>query len=264
MENERLNLADIEKIPFEKADFVKNFGKTLVVAPHADDESLGCGGAIALLRKSNIEVSILLLSDGTLSHPNSRKFPKEKLRELRENELLKAAEILGVTHENVHFFRYRDRSVPDKNAAEFAEAVSRAREFLQTQNPQTIFLPWRRDPHPDHRAAFDIFDAAKSVEHQIIEYPIWLYELAASDDAPLAAEVSAFRLDISEVAELKQQAVRAHVSQLTDLIDDDPNGFRLSAEVLQNFNLPYEIFLTATPINTGQKSKNLRQSERLI
>ena len=76
MQNQKLNLTDTEKIPLETAEFVKTFGKTLIVAPHPDDESLGCGGAIALLRKFNLEVSILVLSDGTLSHPNSLKFPK--------------------------------------------------------------------------------------------------------------------------------------------------------------------------------------------
>ena len=86
--------ADLSQIEIKKAETVLNWGKTLVVAPHPDDESLGCGGAIALLRKFGREVSVLTMSDGTLSHPNSVKFPPEKLRELRENEMLAALEIL--------------------------------------------------------------------------------------------------------------------------------------------------------------------------
>ena len=113
----KLNLTDTENLPLESEESVKSFGKTLVVAPHPDDESLGCGGAIALLRKFDFEVSILVLSDGTLSHPNSVKFPKEKLRDLRENELIEAAKILGVKTENITFCRYQDRNVPDENSA---------------------------------------------------------------------------------------------------------------------------------------------------
>ncbi|MHC5832664.1 MAG: PIG-L deacetylase family protein, partial [Nostoc sp.] len=41
----------------------------LIVAPHPDDETLGCGGAIALLRSLNCHVQVLVISDGTLSHP---------------------------------------------------------------------------------------------------------------------------------------------------------------------------------------------------
>lgn len=243
MDGQKLNLTEIEKIPLEPKEFIKNFGSALIVAPHADDESLGCGGAVALLRKYGLRVSILLLSDGTLSHPNSKKFPAEKLRDLREKEMMQAAKVLGVEAENLTFFRFRDRSVPVENSANFAAAVERLRQLLTAQKPQTIFVPWRRDPHPDHRAAFQLVAAAKNERHQIIEYPVWLYELAAAEDAPRTSEVTAFRLDISSVVEIKQKAIDAHRSQTTDLIDDDPEGFRLSAEVLQNFAAPFELFL---------------------
>ena len=243
METEKLDLTDIEKIPLVPEETVRLFGKTLIVAPHPDDESLGCGGAIALLRKYDLEVSILVLSDGTLSHPNSVKFPKETLRNLREKELRQAAEILGVENRKITFFRYKDRNVPDENSVDFHQAVERVKAFLAAEKPQTIFVPWRRDPHPDHRAAFQLINAAKNENQKIIEYPIWLYELAESADAPLETEVSAFRLDIESVAALKQKAIRAHASQTTDLIDDDADGFRLSKEVLQNFAAPFEIYL---------------------
>ncbi len=243
MENQKLTLTDTEKVPLVPEKSVKEFGKTLIVAPHPDDESLGCGGAIALLRKNNLDVSILVLSDGTLSHPNSVKYPKEKLRDLRENELQKAAEILGVSRENLTFFRWLDRAVPNNTSPEFLPAVERCRNYLTQTNPQTIFVPWRRDPHPDHRAAFELLSAAKSENQTIIEYPIWLYELAQSEDAPLETEVEAFRLDIKSVIETKQRAIRAHVSQITDLIDDDAQGFRLSEDILANFAVPFEIYL---------------------
>ncbi len=243
MRNKKLYLTNAEEITLEPAEFVQTFGKTLFVAPHPDDESLGCGGAIALLRKIGAEVEILVVSDGTLSHPNSIKFPKEKLRNLRENELIEAANILGVDESCITFFRYPDRNVPNEDSPLFDETVAHCREYLTNSNPQTIFVPWRRDPHPDHRAAYQLFNAAKTDDVKIIEYPIWLYELAESDDAPLQTEVTAFRLDITSVVGIKQQAIRAHRSQTTDLIDDDPHGFRLSEQVLANFAAPFELYL---------------------
>ena len=243
MEKQKIKLTNFEEFPLLPEESVIEFGKTLIVAPHPDDESLGCGGVIALLRKFDREVSILVLSDGTLSHPNSVKFPPEKLRGLREDEITQAAAILGVSSANIEFFRFQDRRVPDRDSDNFGPAVERCRKFIEAAKPQTIFVPWRRDPHPDHRAAFQIFEQAKNENHEIIEYPIWLYELAQSDDAPLTTEVSAFRLDVGSVAETKQKAVRAHRSQVTDLIDDDPEGFRLSEEVLRNFAAPFEIYL---------------------
>lgn len=232
-------LADISSISLRRNDYVKNWGKTLIVAPHPDDESLGCGGAIALLRNFDVEVYVLVLSDGTLSHPNSVKFSAEKLRDLRETEMLNALEILGVSEENTTFFRYKDRSVPNSDSF---ETVARCKSYLNSIKPQTIFVPWRRDPHPDHRAAFSLIKAANEMA-KIIEYPIWLWEIAESDDAPKNDEVTAFRLDISSVIAQKKQAINAHQSQTTDLIDDDPHGFRLTPEILANFGENWEVYL---------------------
>jgi len=235
--------ADVSSLDLHAAETVLDWGKTLVVAPHPDDESLGCGGAIALLREFDREVQVLVLSDGTLSHPNSVKFPPEKLRETREREMLDALEILGVAADAVEFFRYRDRSVPNENSAEYENAVTRCRDYLVKSNPQTILVPWRRDPHPDHRAAYSLLKAACENSHRIIEYPIWLWEIAESADAPRFGEVVAWRVDISRAVEKKQRAIRAHASQMTNLIDDDPQGFRLSEDILANFAANYEVYL---------------------
>ena len=232
----------LENIPLAPEQCVTGFGTTLIVAPHADDESLGCGGVIALLRKYRQEVFILLLSDGTLSHPNSKAYPAEKLRELRESELENAATILGVPAENIILCRHKDRSVPAAGSAEFDAAVQSISGLLNKLNPQSIFVPWRRDPHLDHRAAFQLIKAADTQRAKVYEYPIWLQELGASEDAPTVQEAMPFRLDISSVLDQKQNAIAAHRSQTTNLITDDPDGFTLSAEMLNQFKVPYETF----------------------
>ncbi len=239
-------LADIAALELNNAETVLSWGRTLVVAPHPDDESLGCGGAIALLRDYETEVFVLVLSDGTLSHPNSKKFPPEKLRNLRESETKKALEILGVSQNNIEFFRCKDRSVPNRDSENWNEAVKKCREYIVSVKPKTILVPWRRDPHPDHQAAFQIISRTKqeiSSDIKLIEYPIWLWEIAESVDAPRKAEVSAWRLNIESVLDKKLRAIHKHKSQTTDLIDDDAEGFRLSPEILENFGFPWEVYL---------------------
>ena len=147
----------IENIPLAPEHCVMGLGTTLIVAPHADDESLACGGVISLLRKYNQTVYILLLSDGTLSHPNSLEYPAEKLRNLRENELMTAARALGVPVENIIFCRYKDRQVPGFQNPDFNEAVLNMNKIISIIGPQSIFVPWRKDPHPDHIAASELF-----------------------------------------------------------------------------------------------------------
>jgi LmbE family N-acetylglucosaminyl deacetylase len=229
-------------IPMAPEQCVTGFGTTLIVAPHADDESLGCGGVISLLRKYGQRVYIVLLSDGTRSHPNSKAYPAEKLRDLRESELLDAAEILGVPAENIIFCRYPDRDVPSMHTERFEGAVQNIAKLLSIVQPQCIFVPWRRDPHPDHQAAYQIVDAARTATAKIYEYPIWLEQLGETDDAPKTEEAVPFRLNISTVLHKKREAISRHRSQITDLISDDPAGFRLSEHMLSQFNVPYETF----------------------
>ncbi len=239
-------LAAPAELPLLPAETARTWGKTLVVAPHPDDESLGCGGAIALLSGFGIPVHVLFISDGTGSHPNSRKFPPPALRALRENEAQSALAALGVPPSKLTFLRLSDGAVPTADAPGFEDAATLCLDCLESLAPQTVLLPWRRDPHPDHRATSQIIQSALrglSSNPRVLEYPVWAWERAESGDVPQPHEVRAFRLDIESVRARKQAAVAAHVSQVTHLIDDDPHGFWLSPEVLAHFERPWETYL---------------------
>ena len=218
----------------------------LVVAPHPDDETLGCGGAIALLRAAGCTVQVLVMSDGTLSHPRSIKYPAPRLRALREGETLEALSVLGVKQTETSFFRFQDGSVPSSESSEFQEAVNRCHKFIQTLNPKTIFLPWRFDPHPDHRSTWQLIRAAVALLDylpRVIEYPIWDWDATQRGNELDRGHFSGWRLDIGSVLKLKQDAIAAYRSQITDLIGDDPAGFRLTPEMLGNFAHPWELYL---------------------
>ncbi len=244
-------LAAPERLPLLPSRTVEGFGPTLVIAPHQDDESLGCGGAIALLRGAGLSVAVLFVSDGTGSHPRSRTHPPARLRATREAEALEALRLLGVAPDAATFLRLPDTAVPRRDdprcdVARFDAAAARVRDSLAATTPATILLPWRRDPHGDHRASWQLLDAVLAdypTRPRLLEYPIWVWELAAAGDLPRQDEVVGWRLDIAGVLPLKLAAIAAHRSQLTDLIADDPDGFRLLPPVLAHFSRPWEIFL---------------------
>ncbi|MDQ3548830.1 MAG: PIG-L family deacetylase, partial [Chloroflexota bacterium] len=101
----------IEELPLRSVEEIGTLGPTLVIAPHQDDESLGCGGAIALLSDAGMPVHVVFVSDGSGSHPASRRFPAPALTTLREREALAALAILGVQPTSVTFLRLPDRYV---------------------------------------------------------------------------------------------------------------------------------------------------------
>jgi LmbE family N-acetylglucosaminyl deacetylase len=221
-------------------------GPVLVLAPHADDESLGCGGVIAALREQKVPVHVWLVSDGTMSHPNSQAFPPDRRCALRESEFRKACTKLGVTGRQLRFFRFPDTRVPLPGTDGFAEAVGQFCRHLKDLNPKTIFTPWRRDPHCDHQATTALI--LKAIEEtywpgELYEYPIWLYELARHGDAPHPSEVEVFTFTLKEDWQWKKKsAIETHRSQLGQLIHDDPEAFSLQPEVLAHFTTPTEYY----------------------
>ncbi|MCB2379380.1 PIG-L family deacetylase [Hymenobacter sp. BT635] len=237
---------DFTTLPLKDADFAASLGPTVVIIPHPDDESLGCGGLLALLAQAGLPVWCLLISDGRMSHPHSVKFPPAARQALREQELRDALRKLGLDSHLLHTLALPDGSVPGPEQATGAAAVGEIRRFLRQAGAQTILCPWRRDPHPDHRATSQLVQAALQELPQpprLLEYLVWAWERAAPADLPRPDEVVGWRLDIRPVLAQKQRAIAAHHSQLTNLIDDDPGGFQLSEQMLAHFAQPFEVYL---------------------
>src|SRR6202035_4765604 len=65
-------IAVFRQLPIAKVDTITNNRRVMILAPHADDESLGCGGLIAELAATGIPPIVVIVTDGTRSHPLSR------------------------------------------------------------------------------------------------------------------------------------------------------------------------------------------------
>ena len=153
-------------------------GGLVVVAPHPDDESLGCGGLIAAARAERVEVRLVVVSDGVGSHPNSRLYPPSRLRALREEETCRAAAELGLDAAAIRFLRLPDRSVPTRGAQ--AEAASEAIVVAARECAAgAVCVTWRHDPHCDHEASAILVDAARARlgRTRVFAYPVWGWEL---------------------------------------------------------------------------------------
>ncbi|GAB2956297.1 PIG-L family deacetylase [Hymenobacter coalescens] len=236
-------------LPLRPAQYAAALGPTAILIPHPDDESLGCGGLLALLRQAGLPVAAALVTDGSMSHPNSRRFPAAARQQLREQELRAALQELGVAHDALLTLSLPDGQAPSQpHEPGFAAAAERLAQWLLLRRPATLLLPWRRDPHPDHRATYALAQAALAALPQRprqVEYVVWAWQRAAPADLPQAHEAQGWRLDISSVLPQKQRAIQAHRSQLTALIDDDPTGFQLSPAMLAHFAQPFETYFEA-------------------
>ena len=235
-------LAAADALPLGSLDDLVGTGGLVVVAPHPDDESLGCGGLIAAARASGRHVHLVVVSDGCGSHTHSRLYPPETLRTLREAETLRAMSILGLNADDVTFLRLPDAHVPSEGpaAAVAAAAIARAASACAAG---AVFVTWRHDPHCDHKAAAAIVGLARPRMPgvRVYEYPVWGWTLPPQTEVGSAP--TGLRLDVSAHRETKIRAVAAHESQTTDLISDDPEGFRLERAMIDRLCGPFERFV---------------------
>src|SRR5271168_2641627 len=138
-------------------------GTCLVLAPHPDDESLGCGGLIAACVAAGRPPLVVILTDGAGSHPNSRAFPPARLRARRAQEVRDAVGVLGLSEDRLVFLDQPDGAAPADGPG--FEAVVATLLALIGKEPgcSAIVAPWRYDPHCDHEAAALLGAAVASV-----------------------------------------------------------------------------------------------------
>jgi LmbE family N-acetylglucosaminyl deacetylase len=237
-------LAGARALPFGDLRTITG-GAALVVAPHPDDESLGCGGLIAEACAQGEPPIVAVLTDGTGSHPNSRAYPSQRLRDIREAEARSAVACLGLPDDRIFFLRNPDRQAPSKGP-EFNEAVTRLVGLVRHFGCRSILASWGSDPHSDHVATHNIAMVAAQVSEVVHRaYPVWGLTLPPESRVP--GHPAGLRLDIARHLPAKRRAIRSHLSQHAGLIDDDPSGFQMTAEFMALFEAPYEIFLDVPP-----------------
>ena len=211
----------------------------IVIAPHPDDESLACGGLIAEACQQGLRVKVVVVSDGVGSHPNSKAYPPDRLRSLREGEAKQAE--LGLRSGDMLLLGLPDRFVPFVGE-EAEQAIGKIADCAREIGARSLFVSWRHDPHCDHEATYQITRAVqrRAGELRLFEYVVWGHTLLPSTEVD---PLHGFRIKIGQEAlKRKRRAIAAHRSQTTNLIDDDPNGFRFTQNGLMRFDLSYEFF----------------------
>ena len=211
----------------------------VVVAPHPDDESLGCGGLLAHAFE-NFGAHVICMNDGSASHPGSSECPPAALAEMRRLELEAAIAALGGSREDFTWLGFPDGGLHACPEEGLADEVS---DIVDRVGAQRIFVPAEEDHHADHKAvarsAMLLCEARPELE--IYAYPIW----SRWDDPDFDANVRHYRpvsLEISAYHPQKSRAIQAHRSQLPGGVPDDPQGFSMSADFVEKFATGPEIF----------------------
>jgi LmbE family N-acetylglucosaminyl deacetylase len=217
---------------FTSFDVLDWSASAVIVAPHPDDETLGCGGVAIKKLQLGAKLHFVFVTDGSASHPD--RITAEMLRTKREAEAVEAVTRLGGTADCVTFLR-----IPDGSAARHVEAITHAiAPLLDRMRPGSIFVTHAEEPPSDHVAVNRaVWNALRACRRPITvyEYPIWYWYhwpwISLRADLPglrrlklkqtftsIAGLRTLSALNtmayVGDVIELKRAALNAHVSQM--------------------------------------------------
>jgi N-acetylglucosamine malate deacetylase 1 len=171
--------------------------RLLVIAPHPDDETLGCGGTLCRHAEAGDHICLVFLTSGELG---LKQHPRETAWSIRETEARTAAGILGASE--LHFLRCSDWMLGE----EVSRASGLLKPIVSAQNPDLIYLPHPEEDHPDHQAALRVLRAAlrhRRRPPRLRGYEVWT-PMNRFDHVQ----------DITRFMSRKLKALRAHQSQL--------------------------------------------------
>jgi LmbE family N-acetylglucosaminyl deacetylase len=145
---------------------------TLVIAPHQDDEVLGCGGLIARKRLEGYPVHVAFITDGRASHTHHPTLSPADIAAWRANEARDALRKLGVEIPAIHFLGAADGTLDSLTLEQSSKVVGQLRALIERVRPDEIFAAYRNDGSSEHEAAFVLLQRAL----QDCTRPVRLYE----------------------------------------------------------------------------------------
>ncbi|PMB48915.1 GlcNAc-PI de-N-acetylase [Fischerella thermalis CCMEE 5205] len=188
---------------------------TLVFSPHQDDETLGCGGLIALKRELGVPVKVVFITDG---HKSYLDIKPEDIVQVRKQEAQEALNILGVASSDIYFIDQPDGELRQISDEQQLHTINQLVQILQSFQPEEIYVPHQKDKHPDHEATYDLVKDAlnkSGIKAQLFQYTVWLFWGMPLLLFRLNLEKlgQSYVVSIKSVLEKKQRAFQVYRSQ---------------------------------------------------
>lgn len=214
--------------------------KVLVLAPHMDDEVIGCGGALHRHVLRGADVSVVFMTDGRAGSGSlvdlsgkERKLEEIELIKAREEESAMALKTLGIK-EGV-FLKGEDSNLQSNK-----DIRRELKQILYEFQPDLVYLPFFLEEHPDHRAvSWILSDVTEGTNFNFdcVGYEVW---------TPLFPNCY---VNISNSIEVKKKALQEYKSQLADKdyvhIHLGLNAYRSSALLNDNSGYVEAFFRTS-------------------
>ncbi len=211
----------------------------VVLAPHPDDESLGCGNLLSAAF-AHRGACVICMTDGSGSHPRSIAWPPRRLASKRRSELRDAVQRLGGAASDVVWLGHPDGGLGALPSLPIARRIA---DICRDAGAHRLFAPSPVDQHADHKAtaaiAREVCEMLPALH--LYYFPVWS-RWSEPDFQRLHSSWRMWRVSLPENPGAKAQAIAAHASQLGQVVEDDVEGFRLAPEFVEMFTNNEELF----------------------
>ena len=179
--------------------------KVLVISPHPDDETLGCGGTLIRHKKEGDEIHWLIMTSVNSSD--------KKIHNVKEKEIGEVSKAYSFdSTSRTKFLTSQLDTVPRK---EIIQVISKVFEEIQ---PNYLYLPFKNDIHSDHSI---VFDAAASCTKSF-RYPyvkkVMIYETISETEFSIRPDREQFKpnlwIDISDYIDEKIEIMSLYESEI--------------------------------------------------
>lgn len=226
----QLNVFDLEK------HFPKN-SRILILAPHPDDEIIGCAGLMQKLSLLKYNLVLVAVTNGTGSHPDSTHYTQDQLNQIRPAESKAALDVLKIQNIQRIEFNLQDGEI----AISHADFYAQLEELIQPND--ILVTTYEKDGHPDHEhSAYVVSQISKKYQLKYYQVLIWAWHWAKPNNTQIAWQ-HAYRLDLNlNQLELKHRAIQCFKSQL-EVDSSTGQAPILSSEAVDRILMPYEVYI---------------------
>lgn len=160
----------------------------LVIAPHPDDETLGCGGTILKLKAQGVAVHWLIVT--TIEGVPG--FAQDRVP-VRAREIDSVREAYGF--DGVHQCSLPAAALDTLSKGELIGAIGKV---IKSVKPDSVYVPYRNDVHSDHAAVFDAAVSATKTFRSPFVSAVYAYETLSETDFGLRPDDPGFRPNLYE------------------------------------------------------------------
>src|SRR5215472_1231954 len=185
-------------------------GKILVVAPHPDDETLGCGGTLLRHKDGGDEIHWLIVTKRSEEFGYAKAKIERLVHQISEVKRL-------YNFDSVHHLDFDALNIDD---SKLLQLVSKIGAVMKHIEPDTVYAPFSGDVHSDHRVIFDaVAGCAKWFRYPYVKR-ILAYEVISETDFDINPQNPTFRpnvfVDISLYLERKLQIMKVYADEMAD------------------------------------------------